>query len=125
MNKFELVAELLKLTKFSEEMLMEYSAEELEKTYNQLKNSASNKYWISKYALTQGIFEIEAEKREGYEGAENYIKHKLNGMMVSYAIEGKEWHKTKEEAIIRANELRIKKVASMKKQIAKLEKMEF
>jgi len=121
MNKFELVAELLKLTKFSEAMLMEYSAEELEKTYNQLKNSASNKYWISKYALTQGIFEIESNS----DPSEKLISHRLNGMTVSYYEEGKEWHKTKEEAIARAKDLKIKKIANMKKQIAKLEKMEF
>ena len=37
MNKYELVIELLKLTNFSEELLMSYSTEELEEAYNNLK----------------------------------------------------------------------------------------
>jgi len=38
LNKFELVSKLLKLTNFSEELLMSYSSEELEETYNNLKD---------------------------------------------------------------------------------------
>ena len=38
MNKFELVIELLKLTNFSEEFLMKYDIEELEKAYQMLIN---------------------------------------------------------------------------------------
>lgn len=37
----------------------------------------------------------------------------------------KEWHDTQAEAIAFAEEMRIKKIASLKKQIAKLEKINF
>ena len=39
--------------------------------------------------------------------------------------EGREWHRTKESAIDKAEEMRKKKIETMKKQIEKLEKMEF
>jgi len=39
LNKYELVIELLKLTNFSEELLMSYSTEELEEAYNNLKGA--------------------------------------------------------------------------------------
>jgi hypothetical protein len=45
--------------------------------------------------------------------------------MVSYHGENNEWHKTKEEAIRKAEEMRLKKIESHKKSIAKLEKMKF
>jgi hypothetical protein len=43
----------------------------------------------------------------------------------NYFGEGKEWHLTKDDAIKRANEVRLKKIELLKKQIAKLEKMDF
>ena len=39
--------------------------------------------------------------------------------------EGKEWHRTKEAAIAKAEEMRQKKIAGLKKQIERLEKLEF
>ena len=81
------------------------------------------KVWISKYALTQGIFEIEAEICEGsMTGMVADINNRTFGL---YHGEGREWHKTKEEASKRAEKMRLKKIASLKKQIEKLEKMDF
>jgi hypothetical protein len=42
-----------------------------------------------------------------------------------YHSEGIEWHRTESSAIARAEEMRLAKIASLKKQIAKLEKMKF
>jgi len=39
--------------------------------------------------------------------------------------EGKEWHRTEKEALCRAQEMRDRKIRSLKKQIEKLEKMSF
>lgn len=39
--------------------------------------------------------------------------------------EGNEWHKIKESAISKAEKMRQKKIASLKKQIAKLKNMKF
>ena len=79
------------------------------------------KVWISKYALTQGIFETEAEICETFA---DMIKC-VGEWGAFYHGEGKEWHKTKEEAIVKAEEMRLKKIESLKKQIDKLTKMKF
>jgi len=82
------------------------------------------KFWISKYALTQGIYEVEAEKTTNHLGeVETMIMHKVDGMLVMY--HGKEWHVTKEEAMRKAEEMRLKKIESLKKSIIKLEKLKF
>lgn len=78
------------------------------------------KVWITKYALTRGIIETEGEVSVDFpdllsaKGNVNY----LHG-------EGKEWHRTKESAIKKSEEMRQKKIASLKKQIEKLEEMRF
>jgi hypothetical protein len=79
------------------------------------------KIWISKYALSGGITEHECEGPDGadcvYPGAPfmNYIGFKM----------GRDAHATKEDAVKAAEAARIKKVAALKKQIAKLEKTVF
>lgn len=77
------------------------------------------KVWITKYALTQGIFEAEADESEIFRGMIAVSPFEF------YHGEGKEWHKTKESAISRAEEMRKKKISSLKKQIKKLENMKF
>jgi hypothetical protein len=42
-----------------------------------------------------------------------------------YHGEGKEWHTSKESAIKKAQEMKQKKIETLKKQIAKLEKIKF
>ena len=76
--------------------------------------------WITKYAMTRGIKEIECEDCEN--GA---VKEIENPLPTFYHGEGKEWHRTKESAIQKAEEMRQKKIASLKKQIEKLEGMRF
>lgn len=77
------------------------------------------KVWITKYALTSGILEKEAEVC-----TDNMISVKDTGYYTVY-FHGNEWHKSRESAIAKAEEMRKKKIASLKKQIEKLEKMEF
>ena len=80
------------------------------------------KVWITKYALTQGIIEIEAEEcGKGFEGMIQ-TKEKCPSY---YHGEGKDWHRTKEDAIKKAEKIRQKKIESLKKQIKKLEEMRF
>ena len=78
------------------------------------------KLWITKYALTKGISEIECEDFEN--GA---VKETENPFPTFYHGEGSEWHQTKESAIKKAEEMRQKKIESLKKQIEKLEQMKF
>lgn len=82
------------------------------------------KAWITKYALSSGIMETDAEvcgvgdgrmirvlKKEG-EYADNYF-HKPH------------WHEKREEAVTHAESMRVKKVVSLKNSIAKIEKLKF
>lgn len=78
------------------------------------------KVWITKYALTQGIIETEAKRCASVN--EDMIETKNLGL---FHGEGREWHLTKEEAIKRANEMRIKKIASIEKQLDKLKSLKF
>lgn len=84
------------------------------------------KVWISKYALTQGIFEAEVTSNcLDVDPTGNMIATCEGSYMAHYHGEGREWHKDKQSAIAKAEEMRKKKIASLKKQIEKLEKMEF
>jgi hypothetical protein len=79
------------------------------------------KVWISKYALAQGIYEAEVDRYEDSQMVT--IQHRYG--CEYFHGEGREWHMTREEAVARAEAMRAKKIASLKKQIAKLEKLVF
>lgn len=74
------------------------------------------KAFITKYALTSGIKEIEGR-----------ISRVSPKMFVSGygSYHANEWHIYRASAIARAEEMRVSKIASLKKQIAKLEKLKF
>jgi hypothetical protein len=79
------------------------------------------KFWVSKYAMTKGIFPVNGEVSEISRSVlvvKDTWTYYLHG-------EGKEWHRTPEAAVARAEEMRTAKIASLKKQIAKVEKMTF
>ncbi|WP_431785830.1 hypothetical protein [Paenibacillus lactis] len=78
------------------------------------------KVWISKYALTTGIYEIEARETH----SPNMVVDAKDSLAM-YHGEGKEWHKSKEEAIKRAEIMRKKKIESLEKQLQKLKEMKF
>lgn len=75
------------------------------------------KAWITKYALSGGIEEHEAEDR-GY----GCIYFDRYGYM---AGEGRNWHRTRESAVAKAEKMRKDKIASLRKQIERLEKLTF
>jgi len=76
--------------------------------------------FITKYALTEGIFEIEAEMY-----SENVIKQVGSVYANFFKNEGKDWHKTKESAIKRAEQMRIMKITSLQNQLQRLQKLNF
>lgn len=78
------------------------------------------KVWITKYALTRGVFEMEV-KSQSEDGTAVYGKSWDD----YYRGEGREWHRTKVSAIKKAEEMRQKKIASLLKQIEKLKQMKF
>jgi hypothetical protein len=78
------------------------------------------KAWITKYALTTGIEVVDAE-----------VCHSINSSMISYGAggylyaHGKEWHRTPEQALARAEQMRYSKLNSLRKKMAALEHMKF
>ena len=83
---------------------------------------------ITKYALTQGIEEIDSNQVKEFEMTDTgYLCFRRNGkyLYTTEIYSQKEWHRTKESTIKKAEEMRHKKIASPKKQIKKLEEMKF
>lgn len=75
--------------------------------------------WLSKYALAGGIAEYQAEIRDGmaYPG-----KPFLGSIGFKMGVDA---HDTREAAVLVAEAAAKKKIASLKKQIAKLEVIKF
>jgi len=78
------------------------------------------KVWITKYALTEGIREkeVEGSRRDG-------VVEIVGSNGIYCHGEGKEWHKDKESAIKRAEEMRNKEIIKLEKKIQKLKDMKF
>ena len=75
--------------------------------------------WVTKYALTEGIQLLEGS-----------ILHEISGGLFrpdGYfpGFLGKDWHRTPEAAIARAEEMRLAKIESLKKSIKKMEALQF
>lgn len=77
--------------------------------------------WVTKYALTTGIFEAEAS-----------ICSNDDQMIIVYGEDGRHdyfhrpfWHETKNGAIEHANLLKDRKIKNLKKQIVKFESLKF
>lgn len=79
------------------------------------------KAWITKYALTQGILGIDAKEC----GSNGMIEDtdRSHGPFNYYHGEGRDWHRTEEAALARAEQMRQDKLVSLRKQITKLERM--
>lgn len=77
--------------------------------------------FITKYALTDGVREVPVVKLD----PDGYAYVKLKGSPSYGTLMGKkDWHLTKAEALARAEEMRIAKIGSHQKSIAKLEKLD-
>lgn len=82
--------------------------------------------WISRYALSSGLF----KRRGNVRGDDMFTSENI--ILFSDWFNKGEWHLTKEEAILKADEMRKKKIESLKieikslkESIKKLEKMVF
>lgn len=80
------------------------------------------KVYITKHALTHGIKEVNdaCEKTEM-----SLILVPSMGVFAYFHGEGREWHRTREAAVKRAEQMRAAKLASLRRQIDRLERMEF
>ena len=74
--------------------------------------------WITAYALTKGILKVNG-----------VVCHSVSGNMIKYGqyetAHGKDWHRTPDAALARAEEMRKDKIASVRKQLTKLENIVF
>ena len=77
--------------------------------------------YITKYALTTGIYSAHGEVC--HEISSTMFSERKNYGFLNY--HGNEWHRTKEDAIMRAEEMRNRKIKSLEKQIEKLREMTF
>ena len=80
------------------------------------------KVYITKYALTSGI---EIVKVNIYSNTPSLVRYNTGGFDQYAHVEGREWHRTAEAAIKRAEEMRVAKIKSLHKSIARIEKLKF
>lgn len=78
--------------------------------------------YVSKHALTKGIFSMQGEVSKQspsivFQVGVRYPK--------AFTRKGFYWHETFEEAKEQAEKMRLKKIASLKKQITELENLKF
>lgn len=79
------------------------------------------KYWITKYALSSGIFIL-----KGGELIDAGYLHKMEPETHTQHFYGpREYHTTREAAVAKAKEMAKLKIKSLQKQIAKLENLTF
>lgn len=76
------------------------------------------KIYVSKYALSSGIFEAMAKVEDGMASL------RRNGGFIE-CFHGKSWHYTQEQAIAEAEEMRIRKLKSLDKQAKKIAALKF
>lgn len=80
------------------------------------------KAFITRYALTSGIKEVETEiHKSNFKDSPNYIR---DGSYTCHYI-GKDAFLDKSEALNKAEDMRKEKIASLRKQIENLEKLSF
>lgn len=75
--------------------------------------------YVTKYALTTGVYIAEAHVTG------DMAVQLAKGHMYAQYFHGKDWHLTEDEAIHRAEEMRIAKLRSLDKQMKKISALKF
>lgn len=76
--------------------------------------------WITKYALTSGVEKALAEHGPDYPGMVTVRRG-----IYPQSFHGKDWHRTEAAALARANQMRLDRIAALKKQLTRLQKLTF
>lgn len=79
------------------------------------------KIYVTKYALTSGIFSVDA----AIDSAGKMATYRQSGSYFTEYAHGNDFHLTKEAAQNRAHEMRIKKLQSLDKKIKQISAMKF
>ena len=75
------------------------------------------KVWVTKYALTRGIMEVEVRLIRP-----DMVEDAALSCMYYF---GNEWHRIYKLAVLEANRMRTRKLDSLRKQVVRLENTEF
>ena len=78
--------------------------------------------WVTKHALSDGIYMVEGDVCHGIWTDMLKWGVKCGGTASAH---GKDWHRTPEAALARAEEIRLARIESLKKSIRKLESLRF
>jgi hypothetical protein len=78
------------------------------------------KLFISKYALTRGIVEIEDDLPN-----DDFLRVKLPGAANAAIFSSKDWHTTLQAAKEAAEKQRVAKIAALKRQLNWLQELQF
>jgi hypothetical protein len=91
------------------------------------KRIVDMKFYITKYALSQGIKEVEGEVHPTIGNGQMLTREKAIGAWVTetYHGEGKDWHRTHAAAVAKAEAMRLAKISALNRQIAKLQQLKF
>jgi len=81
------------------------------------------KIYVTKWAITQGILEMEAD--DTVSGTARTVFVPQSRSSFAQAFHSNEWHKTKAEAVERAEEMRRAKIVSLQGQLAKIQNLVF
>lgn len=79
------------------------------------------KIYVTKYALTYGIFSVDGEISEDGKMA----SYKQSGAYFTEYVHGNDFHLNKESALSRAEEMRKRKLQSLNKKAQQISAMEF
>ncbi len=82
------------------------------------------KIWVTKYALTSGIFEAMAEVEKNLKGLARIPKNYKTSESAQY-FDVNDWHLSEKEAFKRAEEMKVKKIVSLEKQVKKIKSLNF
>ena len=78
--------------------------------------------WITKYALTSGILKKRVE--DCFDISDAMVQVISRSSPKEY-YHGRDWHRTENEAIERANEMKRKKISSLEKQLKAIKALDF
>lgn len=78
------------------------------------------KVYVTKHALTSGVFIFEGVANDAFD-----LFYSIDSEGYGKFFDNNDWHTTKESALARCEEMRIKKVKSLKKQLGKILNMKF
>lgn len=82
------------------------------------------KAWLTNTATTQGIVEVEGMKHPNWPGAFVYV-NPVTGRERWVFGESTSWHLTYESAVASAEKMRLRRIKTIKKQLAHLESLRF